>query len=91
MSGSTDYEATKRLAQAFSERDHGEHERAIESLKWVIFTCEGKGSATCEYLLRTALIVLYGIYRSLGLSDEASQYHRKALKLGITKEELEKA
>lgn len=91
MSGSSDYEATKRLAQALSERDHGEHDKAIESLKWVILFCKGRDSATCQYLLRKALVVLCGIYRSLGQSDEASQCHRRALKIGITKEELEKA
>ncbi|MDQ3819449.1 MAG: hypothetical protein M3362_17470 [Acidobacteriota bacterium] len=88
MSGSYDYEAKKRLAD---ERDHGEHPKAIEMLKEVIFLCEGSDSVTRQYLLRKALIALYGVYKAQGQSEEASQYHRKAIKLGITKEELEKA
>ena len=91
MSANKEYEATKRLAQALNERDHGEHSKAIESLKYVIFICEGSDSGTCHYLLRMAYITLYGIHRALGQSEEAMQCHRKATKLGVTKEDLEKA
>ena len=91
MSVNSEYEATKRLALALSERDHDEHAKAIESLKQVIFICEGSDSGTCRYLLRVAYITLYGIHRTLSQSEEATQCYRKALKLGVTKEELEKA
>lgn len=91
ISSDSEYEATKRLAQALNERDHGEHSKAIESLKHVIFICEGSDSGTCQYLLRMAYMTLYGIHHALGQSEEAIQCHRKALKLGVTKEELEKA
>ncbi len=87
----SDYEAVKLLAQAQNAREHGEHERAVDILKTVIFLCEGKDSVTCEYLLRTAHTILYGIYKSQGASIEADQYYRKAIKLGVRKEELEKA
>ena len=90
MSGSSEYDAVRLLAQALSERDHGEHERAIESLKRVIAICEGSDSGTCLYLNRVAHIVLYGIYKTQGRIEETTQYSRKAAKLGVTKEELEK-
>ncbi|MDQ3818971.1 MAG: hypothetical protein M3362_15025 [Acidobacteriota bacterium] len=90
MSDSSEYEAVRFLAQALSERDHENHERAIELLKTVILICEGSDTGTCLYLNRAAHHALHGIYQKLGRADEASQYYRKAMKLGVTKEELEK-
>jgi hypothetical protein len=91
MTDSSEYEAVRLLAQALSDRDHAEPEQSIESLKRVIVICEGSNTGTCQYLLKTAHIVLYGIYKTLGQSEEAARCHRKAVKLGVRKEELEKA
>jgi tetratricopeptide (TPR) repeat protein len=89
MSDSSEYEAVKLLAQALCDRDQGEHERAIESLKRVIVICERSETGTCQYLLSAAHIVLYGIYKTQGRSEEASLCHQKAIKIGVRKEELE--
>jgi hypothetical protein len=89
MPNSSEYEAVRLLAQALSARDHGEHKRAIELLDRVITICGDSDTGTCQYLNRTAHVILHGIYKSQGQSDEAAVCHRKAIKLGVKKEELE--
>ena len=69
MADSSEYEAVRFLAQALSERDHENYERAIELLNTVISICEGSASGTCLYLNRAAHHALYAIYQKLGQAD----------------------
>ena len=55
MPRSSGNEADIVLAQALSERDHGEQKRAVETLKRVIVVCEDSDTGTCQYLARNGV------------------------------------
>jgi hypothetical protein len=88
MPGGSEYEAVKLFAQALHERDHANYDRAAELLDEVILFCEGSSTPTCGYLNRAAHIALFGIYQTLGRDEAAARCRRKAVKIGITVEEL---
>ena len=91
MSAGSDYDGVKLLARALIEREQNRAERAVELLQQISLLCKGKDSGTCQYLTRTAHTILYAIHQASGREKEAARHRRTAVKLGATKEDLEKA
>ena len=88
MSSSAGYEAVKLLAKAQFEHGKGRLERALKLLNEVISLGEADERLKGEHAYLLAHIELHKIHQELGHEREATQYYKKAKKLGATDAEL---